>query len=74
MAIAVNRKQSPFIKTVPEIEGFPSIQNEIITLQKALHTEERVKGLFFRSRGAASAAIKYAEEAEPILNVGENIT
>ncbi|MGX2959698.1 FUSC family protein [Peribacillus sp. JNUCC 23] len=42
MANATNRKQSPSIKNVPEIEEFPSIQNEIITLQKFLQMDERV--------------------------------
>ncbi|WP_010280831.1 hypothetical protein [Bacillus timonensis] len=41
MAIAANRKQSPTIKNVPEIKEFPSIQNEIITLQKSLQIDER---------------------------------
>ncbi|MFJ5760522.1 hypothetical protein ACIQAA_15610 [Neobacillus sp. NPDC093182] len=36
MANAANRIQSPSIKNVPEIEEFPSIQHEIITLQKSL--------------------------------------
>lgn len=36
MAIATERKQSPSIKNVPEIESFPAIQNEIIFLQKSL--------------------------------------
>ncbi|WP_035445561.1 FUSC family protein [Bacillus sp. UNC41MFS5] len=42
MAHATNRKQSPSIKNVPEIEEFPSIQNEMITLQKSLQIDERV--------------------------------
>ncbi|MFJ7975832.1 FUSC family protein [Peribacillus sp. NPDC096379] len=42
MANATNRKQSPSIKSVPEIEEFLSIQNEIITLQKFLQMDERV--------------------------------
>jgi uncharacterized membrane protein YccC len=42
MAIAANRKLSPSIKNVPEIEKFPSIQNEIITLQKSLQINGRV--------------------------------
>lgn len=42
MANAANRKQSPSIKNVPEIEEFPSIQNEIITLQKSFQIDERV--------------------------------
>lgn len=42
MANATNRKQSPSIKNVPQIEEFPSIQNEIITLQKFLQMDERV--------------------------------
>ncbi len=42
MANATNRKQSPSIKNVPEIEEFSSIQNEIITLQKFLQMDERV--------------------------------
>jgi uncharacterized membrane protein YccC len=35
-ANAANQKRSPSIKTIPEIEGFPSIQRELINLQKAL--------------------------------------
>jgi uncharacterized membrane protein YccC len=42
MANAANRKLSPSIKNVPEIEEFPSIQNEIITLQKSLQIDGRV--------------------------------
>ncbi|WP_045521449.1 FUSC family protein [Neobacillus niacini] len=42
MANAANRKQSPSIKNVPEIEKFPSIHNEIITLQKSLQIDEGV--------------------------------
>jgi uncharacterized membrane protein YccC len=42
MANAANRKLSPSIKNVPEIEEFPSIQNEIITLQKSLQIDDRV--------------------------------
>ncbi|MGG3466784.1 hypothetical protein ABES02_04490 [Neobacillus pocheonensis] len=45
MATAANRKQSPSIKNVPEIEEFPSIQNEIITLQKSLQIDARVSQL-----------------------------
>ena len=36
MANAAGRKQSVSIKNVPEIESFPSIQKEIIHLQKSL--------------------------------------
>lgn len=36
MAIAAGRKQTPSIKSVPEIESFPRIQNEIVRLQKSL--------------------------------------
>ncbi|MBM7651186.1 FUSC family protein [Neobacillus cucumis] len=42
MAIAANRKQSPTIKNVPEMEGLSSIQNEIITLQKSLQIDGSV--------------------------------
>ena len=42
MANAANRKQSPSIKHVPEIEEFPSIQNEIITLQRSLQIDASV--------------------------------
>ncbi|MFB5285219.1 FUSC family protein [Peribacillus sp. Hz7] len=42
MANATDRQQAPFIKKVPEIEGFPSIQQEIITLQKSLQINEKV--------------------------------
>jgi hypothetical protein len=43
MAIAAGRKQSPSFKNVPEIESFPSIQNEITHLQKSLHMNNRKK-------------------------------
>ena len=36
MANAANQKCSPSIKNIPDIEGFPSIQRELIHLQKAL--------------------------------------
>jgi hypothetical protein len=36
MANATARKRSPSLKTVPNIEAFPSIQSEIISLQKSL--------------------------------------
>ena len=42
MANAADRKQSPSIKNVPEIEKFPSIQNEIIALQKSLQMDGKV--------------------------------
>jgi uncharacterized membrane protein YccC len=42
MAIAAGRKQSTSIKNVPEIESFPSIQNEIIHLQKSLQMINRI--------------------------------
>ncbi|WP_043932646.1 FUSC family protein [Bacillus sp. EB01] len=42
MANAADRQQSPSIKNVPEIEEFPSIQNEIIHLQKSLQIDKRV--------------------------------
>ncbi|RDU37294.1 FUSC family protein [Neobacillus piezotolerans] len=41
MANAADRKLSPSIKNVPEIEGFPSIRNELMTLQKSLQIDER---------------------------------
>ncbi|MDQ0970551.1 putative membrane protein YccC [Neobacillus niacini] len=41
MANAANRKLSPSIKDVPEIDGYPSIQIEIITLQKSLQIDDR---------------------------------
>ena len=36
MANAADRKISPAVKTVPEIPGYSRIQQELITLQKAL--------------------------------------
>ena len=39
MANAAGRQQSPSIKNVPEIELFPSIQNEIIRLQNSLQMD-----------------------------------
>ena len=36
MANAIDRKVSPMIRQVPEIDGYESIQKEIITLQKAI--------------------------------------
>ena len=39
MANAAGRQQSPSIKNVPEIELFPSIQNEITRLQKSLQMD-----------------------------------
>ena len=42
MAYATDRKQSLSIKNVPEIEKFPSIQNEIMALQKSLQMDEKV--------------------------------
>ena len=42
MAYAADRKQSLSIKNVPEIEKFPSIQNEIMALQKSLHMDRKV--------------------------------
>ncbi|WHT49543.1 FUSC family protein [Sporosarcina thermotolerans] len=42
MAIAAGRQQSPTIKNVPEIESFPSIQKEIIRLQKSLQMNEHL--------------------------------
>ncbi len=36
MANAAARKRVPSTKTIPEIEAFPSIQNELINLQKSL--------------------------------------
>jgi hypothetical protein len=36
IANAAGRKQSPSINNVPEIKYFPSIQNEMIQLQKSL--------------------------------------
>ena len=42
MANATDRKQSLSIKNVPEIEEFPSIQNEIIALQKSLQMDRKV--------------------------------
>jgi uncharacterized membrane protein YccC len=42
MAYATERKQSPSIKNVPVIKELPSIQNEIITLQKSLQIDESV--------------------------------
>ncbi|WP_409272821.1 FUSC family protein [Neobacillus sp. SCS-31] len=42
MANAADRKLSPSIKNVPEIEGFPSIRNELIHLQKSLQKDDRV--------------------------------
>lgn len=41
MANAAGRKQSPSIKNVPEIEVFPSRQNEMIHLQKSLQIDNR---------------------------------
>ncbi len=41
MANAANRKKSPAIKPVPEINGFPNIQHELISLQKSLQMDER---------------------------------
>jgi len=38
MAIAADLNRAPTIRKVPEIEEFPSIQNEILNLQKALQT------------------------------------
>jgi uncharacterized membrane protein YccC len=35
-ANAASQKRSPSIKNIPEIEGFPSIQRELINLEKAL--------------------------------------
>lgn len=40
MANAAGRKRSTSIKQVPEIESFPSIQNEIIRLQKSLQMND----------------------------------
>ena len=37
MANAANRKRSPSLKRVPQIEAFPSLQKEIINLQKSLN-------------------------------------
>ncbi|WP_316572276.1 FUSC family protein [Neobacillus sp. YIM B06451] len=42
MANAADRKLSPSIKNVPEIEGFPSIRNELIHLQKSFQKDDRV--------------------------------
>jgi uncharacterized membrane protein YccC len=41
MANASNRKRSPSLISVPEIEAFPSIQKEIISLQKSLQINEK---------------------------------
>ncbi|MCG7344747.1 FUSC family protein [Sporosarcina sp. ACRSL] len=41
MAIAAGRQQSPSIKNVPDIESFPSIQNELIRLQNSLQMNTR---------------------------------
>ena len=42
MASTAERMKSPKLREVPEIEGFPSIQHEIISLQKNLQTEEKI--------------------------------
>ena len=43
MANATDRRRSPKIRNVPEIEGYASIQKEIISLQKALQIHEEVQ-------------------------------
>jgi uncharacterized membrane protein YccC len=40
MANAANRKKSPEYKNVPPIKGFPSIRNELNSLQKSLQVKE----------------------------------
>jgi hypothetical protein len=40
MANAANRKKSPEYKNIPPIKGFPSIQNELNSLQKSLQVKE----------------------------------
>ena len=40
MANATDRRRSPKIRNVPEIEGYASIQKQIISLQKALQIHE----------------------------------
>jgi uncharacterized membrane protein YccC len=42
MANAARRKLPPSIKNIPEIESFPSIQNEMIHLQKSLQMNNRI--------------------------------
>jgi hypothetical protein len=42
MANATGRKRSPSLRTVPEIEAFPSIQSEIISLQKSLQIDKGI--------------------------------
>jgi uncharacterized membrane protein YccC len=44
MANATNRRLSPSLKSIPDIEAFPNIQKELINLQKLLHTN----GKFFK--------------------------
>jgi uncharacterized membrane protein YccC len=40
MAIAADLKRAPTMRQVPEIEAFPSIQNEIVILQKGLQPSD----------------------------------
>jgi len=40
MANATDRKRAPTLKNVPDIEGYPSLQKEVIDLQKALQIRE----------------------------------
>jgi hypothetical protein len=40
MANAANRKKSPEYKNVPPIKEFPSIRNELNSLQKSLQVKE----------------------------------
>ncbi|MBV7505422.1 FUSC family protein [Bacillus sp. sid0103] len=42
MANAAERQRPPYLKNVPEIEGFSSIKNEIIHLQRSLQSEVKV--------------------------------
>jgi hypothetical protein len=41
IANAADRQISPPIRTIPEIEGFPAIQNEINSLQFAMQLKEK---------------------------------
>ncbi len=41
MANAIDRKMSPIMRDVPEIEGYPNIQKEIMYLQRALQIREQ---------------------------------